>query len=136
MSTKQKMPSQRQLRVGELIRHALSELLARGETHDPELDGRVITVPEVRMSPDLKIATVYVMPLGGQKTHGVVKALGRDARHLRHELSRKVTLKFLPELRFRLDETFDEASRIDRLLASDAVRRDVDPAPDDAGSHD
>lgn len=122
-----KPPSQRQLRVGELIRHALSDALARGETRDPALDGVVITVPEVRMSPDLKIATVYVMPLGGGNREGLVKALARDAKILRREIAGRVSLKYMPELRFRIDETFDEAARIDRLLDSDVVRRDLDP---------
>lgn len=122
-----KPPSQRQLRVGELVRHALSNALARGETRDPALDGVVITVPEVRMSPDLKIATVYVMPLGGGDREGLVKALARDAKLLRREIAGRVSLKYMPELRFRMDETFDEAARIDRLLDSDTVRRDLDP---------
>ncbi len=122
-----KPPSQRQLRVGELVRHALSNALARGETRDPALDGVVITVPEVRMSPDLKIATVYVMPLGGGDREGLVKALARDAKLLRREVAGRVSLKYMPELRFRMDETFDEAARIDRLLDSDTVRRDLDP---------
>ncbi|MCG8445905.1 MAG: 30S ribosome-binding factor RbfA [Hyphomicrobiales bacterium] len=122
-----KPPSQRQLRVGELVRHALSNALARGETRDPALDGVVITVPEVRMSPDLKIATVYVMPLGGGDRGGLVKALARDAKLLRREIAGRVSLKYMPELRFRMDETFDEAARIDRLLDSDTVRRDLDP---------
>ena len=122
-----KSPSQRQLRVGELVRHALSNALARGETRDPALDGVVITVPEVRMSPDLKIATVYVMPLGGGDREGLVKALARDAKLLRREIAGRVSLKYMPELRFRMDETFDEAARIDRLLDSDTVRRDLDP---------
>ena len=122
-----KPPSQRQLRVGELVRHALSNALARGETRDPALDGVVITVPEVRMSPDLKIATVYVMPLGGGDREGLVKALARDAKLLRREIAGRVSLKYMPELRFRMDETFDEAARIDRLLDSDTDRRDLDP---------
>ena len=122
-----KPPSQRQLRVGELVRHALSNALARGETRDPALDGVVITVPEVRMSPDRKIATVYVMPLGGGDREGLVKALARDAKLLRREIAGRVSLKYMPELRFRMDETFDEAARIDRLLDSDTVRRDLDP---------
>lgn len=120
-----KGPTQRQLRVGELVRHALAEAIQRGETRDPALDGLVITVPEVRMSPDLKIATAYVMPLGGQHSDGIVKALARDAKILRKEIASKVALKFVPELRFRMDETFDEAQRIDQLLDSDKVRQDL-----------
>lgn len=111
-------PSQRQLRVGELIRHSLSDLLARGDRHDPDLAGLTITVPEVRMSPDLKIATAFVMPLGGVGQDKIVKALAREARLLRRELAHSVKLKYLPELRFRLDTSFDEAGRIDALLAT------------------
>ncbi|MCB1491248.1 MAG: 30S ribosome-binding factor RbfA [Rhodobiaceae bacterium] len=111
-------PSQRQLRVGELIRHALANILAHGDMRDPDLAGLVITVPEVRMSPDLKIATVYVMPLGGVGQDRVVKALAREARSLRHELARAVTLKYMPDLRFRLDTSFDEAAHMDSLLDS------------------
>lgn len=118
-------PSQRQLRVGELIRHALSDLLARGDLHDPALTKMVITVPEVRMSPDLKLATVFVMPLGGKSVETVVKALAREAPRIRKELARAVTLKYLPDLRFRLDTSFDEATRINELLAQQSVRRDL-----------
>ena len=109
-------PSQRQLRVGELIRHAVSQVLERGEVHDPEVAGKSITVTEVRMSPDLKVATAYVMPLGGADDVGVVEALGRVAPFLRRRIGGVVALKFLPELRFVADETFDHASRIDELL--------------------
>ncbi len=116
-------PSQRQLRVGEVIRHALSDILARGDMRDPDLSGLVITVPEVRMSPDLKIATVFVMPLGGEGQDRVVKALAREAPTLRREIAHGITLKFLPELRFRLDTSFEEAGRIDALLASQDHRR-------------
>ncbi len=119
-------PSQRQLRVGELIRHALSEILARGEVHDPELSGLVITVPEVRMSPDLKIATAYVMPLGGAHQEEVTKLLARNARFLRGEVAHRVSLKYAPQLRFMLDETFAEADRISSLLHDPRVSRDLD----------
>lgn len=118
-------PSQRQLRVGELMRHALSEVLARGEIHDPVLQTNVVTVPEVRMSPDLKIATCFVMPLGGKDQPEVIQALARNKRYLRGELAHRTNLKFAPDLRFRIDESFEEGSRIDRLLESDEVRRDV-----------
>ena len=117
--------SQRQLRVGELVRHALSEILGRGDVQDPALAGAAITVPEVRMSPDLKVATAYVMPLGGRNGEAVVQALGRNARFLRGEVSRRVALRFSPELRFRLDRSFDQASRLDALLRSEPVRRDL-----------
>lgn len=121
-----RMPSQRQLRVGELVRHALSEILARGEVNDPELSGLVITVPEVRMSPDLKIATAYVMPLGGAHQEEVTKLLARHARFLRGEVAHRVSLKFAPQLRFMLDETFAEADRITSLLHDPRVARDLD----------
>lgn len=119
------LPSQRQLRAGELIRHALAEILQRGDSGDPVLDRASITVPEVRMSPDLRIATAYVMPLGGRDVEAILAALRRNARALRGAVARKVTLKFMPELRFARDETFDEADRIDALLRSPQVRRDL-----------
>jgi ribosome-binding factor A len=118
--------SQRQLRVGELVRHALAELLARGEVHDPVIEGHLITVPEVRMTADLRLATVYVMPLGGRDADAVVAALERNKRYLRGEIARHVNLKFAPEIRFRIDERFDEAERIEKLLRTPAVRRDLD----------
>jgi ribosome-binding factor A len=117
--------SQRQLRVGELIRHALAEMLTRGEVHDPVLEGHMITVPEVRMTADLRLATIYVMPLGGRDADEVVAALERNKRFLRGEISRHVNLKFAPEIRFRIDERFDEAERIEKLLRTPAVRRDL-----------
>ncbi|HEX2216480.1 MAG TPA: 30S ribosome-binding factor RbfA [Xanthobacteraceae bacterium] len=126
-------PSQRALRVGELVRHALADMLTRGEVHDPALEGRMITVPEVRMSPDLRLATVYVMPMGGHDRQKVVAALDRNKRFLRGEIGRRVNLKFAPDLRFRIDDRFDEAARIDKLLQSPEVKRDLDhePADDD-----
>jgi ribosome-binding factor A len=124
-------PSQRLLRVGELIRHALADMLARGEVHDPVLEGHMITVPEVRMSPDLRLATVYVMPLGGRDTQKVMDALERNKRFLRGELARRVNLKFAPDLRFRADERFDEAERIEKLLRTPEVQRDLGPRKDD-----
>jgi ribosome-binding factor A len=119
-------PSQRQLRVGELIRHALAEMLARGEVHDDVLSAHVVTVPEVRMSPDLRLASIYVMPLGGKDVQAVVAALDRNKKSIRAEIARAINLKFAPDIRFLPDETFDEAQRIDRLLASDKVRQDID----------
>jgi ribosome-binding factor A len=118
-------PSQRMLRVGEVVRHALADLLSRGEVSDPVLAGHVITVPEVRMSADLKHATAYVMPLGGQDVQAVVKALEHNRKRLRMELARRIDMKFVPELRFRADERFAEAERIDRLLRSPEVARDL-----------
>jgi ribosome-binding factor A len=124
-------PSQRQLRVGELIRHALAEMLTRGEVHDPVIEGHLITVPEVRMTADLKLATIYVMPLGGRDTEPVLAALERNKRFLRGEIAHRVNLKFAPEIRFRIDERFDEAERIEKLLRTPAVRRDLDHETDD-----
>ncbi|ADH91171.1 ribosome-binding factor A [Ancylobacter novellus DSM 506] len=119
-------PSQRQLRVGELVRHALAEILARGDLPDPALSKVMITVPEVRMSPDLKIATCYVMPLGGKDHKAAIDALATNAKPLRGEIARRVELKFVPELRFRIDTSFEEGDRIDALLRSPQVQRDLD----------
>ena len=118
-------PSQRQLRVGELIRHALAEMLARGEIHDDVLAKYVITVPEVRLSPDLRLATCYIMPLGGQDVAPVLKALTGHKRYIRGEIAHRVNLKYAPDVRFLQDESFAEAERIDALLYSDKVRQDI-----------
>jgi len=122
-------PSQRALRVGELIRHALADMLSRGEVHDPVLEGHMITVPEVRMAPDLRLATAYVMPLGGRDAKDVIAALERNKKFLRGEIAHRVNLKFAPDLRFRIDDRFDEAERIKKLLATPAVRRDLEKKP-------
>lgn len=119
-------PSQRQLRVGELVRHALADILTRGGIPDPALERSVITVPEVRMSPDLKLATAYVMPLGGKDADKVVAALERNKKYLRGELGRRVELRSVPELRFRVDTSFDIGQKMDELLDSPDVRRDVE----------
>ncbi len=124
-------PSQRQLRAGEVIRHAIAEILSRGEVHDPVLQGHMITVPEVRMTPDLRLATIYVMPLGGQDKQPVLDALERNKRYLRGEIARRVNLKFAPDIRFRLDDRFDEAERIEKLLRSPQVKRDLEGTGDD-----
>jgi ribosome-binding factor A len=124
-------PSQRQLRVGEAVRHAVSEMLARGEVHDPVIEGHMITVPEVRMSPDLRLATIYVMPLGGRDTDEVIAALDRNRRYLRGEIARRVNLKFAPDIRFRPDERFDEAERIEKILRMPQVQRDLDKGSDE-----
>ena len=118
-------PTQRQLRVGEVIRRALSDALMRGETHEPELDGISITVTEVRPSPDLKIVTVYVMPLGGANGEAIIKALARAKTELRRAVNKATALKFSPDLRFRLDETFDQFDATRRLLNDDRVKRDL-----------
>ena len=121
-----KGPSQRQQRVAELVRHALAEVLQRGDVLDPVLSTHVVTIPEVRMSPDLKLATAYVMPLGGQDEKPVLEALERNRKALRTEVEHRLSnMKYAPDLRFRRDETFDEAARIDALLNSERVRRDT-----------
>jgi ribosome-binding factor A len=117
--------SQRQLRVGEIVRRAISDIFSHGGVHDPVLEGHLITVPEVRMSPDLKLATIYVMPLGGRDTDIVLEALERNRKFLRGEVARRVNLKFAPDIRFRVDERFDEAERIEKLLRTPAVQRDL-----------
>jgi ribosome-binding factor A len=117
--------SQRQLRVGELVRHAMAEMLTRGDVHDPVIEGHLITVPEVRMSPDLRLATVYVMPMGGRDAEQVIAAFERHKKFLRAEIAQRINLKFAPDLRFRIDERFAEAERIDKLLRSPPVARDL-----------
>jgi len=124
-------PSQRQLRVGELIRHALAEMLMRGDVHDPTIETHMITVPEVSMSPDLRLATIYVMPLGGRDAKPVIDALERNKKFLRGEIARRINLKFAPEIRFRFDERFDEAERIEKILRTPAVRRDLESGGDE-----
>jgi ribosome-binding factor A len=123
--------SQRQLRVGELVRHALADMLARGEVHDPVIEGHLITVPEVRMSADLRIATVYVMPMGGRDADKVLAAFDHHKKFLRGEIAHRINLKFAPDIRFRIDERFAEAERIDKLLRSPAVKRDLDDEGED-----
>jgi ribosome-binding factor A len=117
--------SQRQLRVGEAVRHAVADILAHGNVHDPDLEGHIITVPEVRMSPDLKLATIYVMPLGGRDTEVVLAALERNKKFLRGEVAQRINLKFAPDIRFRVDDRFEEAERIEKLLRTPAVQRDI-----------
>ena len=129
-------PTQRQQRVAELVRHALSEVLARGDVRDEVIASHVITIPEVRMSPDLKLATAYVMPLGGKDENAVIAALDRHRKTLRQEVARRVNLKFAPDLRFRRDETFDEAARIEAILSSERVRRDTRKPSDDGSGDD
>ncbi len=124
--------SQRQLRVGEIVRHAIADILSHGSVHDPDLEGHIVTVPEVRMSPDLKLATVYVMPLGGRDIDVVIAALERHKKFLRGEVARRVNLKFAPDVRFRVDERFDEAERIEKLLRTPAVQKDLAPDSQDS----
>ncbi|MGH6805122.1 MAG: 30S ribosome-binding factor RbfA [Methyloceanibacter sp.] len=123
---KGKPPSQRQLKVGEIIRHALADIFFRGEIVDEVLSRHSITVPEVRMSPDLKLATVYVLPLGGGEADEAVAHLEKHKRYLRGLLAKRVSMKFMPELRFRVDTSFEKSARIDELLASPKVARDLD----------
>lgn len=122
-----KGPSQRQLRVGEQVRHALAELLQRGEIQDDVIESHVISVSEVRMSPDLKLATVFVAPLGAKDEDVVVEALNRHARYIRGRMSPALRqMRYMPEFRFRLDTSFDNFRKIDELLHSPEVARDLD----------
>ena len=118
-------PSQRQLRVGELIRHALADILQRGEVHDAELEGMVVSVPEVRVTPDLKLATVFLMPLGGKGADTVVDVFDRNKRFLRGEIAHRINLRYAPDLRFQLDTSFAEGDRVDALLRRPEVKRDL-----------
>ena len=118
-------PSQRQLRVGELIRRTLSDVLMRGELHDPDLTRLSITVGEVRVSPDLRVATAYVLPLGGDGAEAAVQGLARHQGELRHVLGKQLTLKNVPELRFRVDDTFERMDRTREIFADEKVRRDL-----------
>ena len=119
-------PSQRQLRVGELIRRTLSEVLMRGDIHDPDLNRMSVTVGEVRTSPDLKIATAYVLPLGGEGQDNLIDLLARNKSELRRLIGKKLDLKYTPDLRFRLDKTFDQMDETRRLFSQEKVRRDVE----------
>ncbi|WP_306112850.1 MULTISPECIES: 30S ribosome-binding factor RbfA [unclassified Roseovarius] len=119
-------PSQRQLRVGELIRRTLSEVLMRGDIHDPDLNRLSVTVGEVRTSPDLKVATAYVLPLGGKGQDEIIGLLARNKSELRRIIGKKLELKYAPDLRFRLDETFDQMDETRRLFSQDEVRRDLE----------
>jgi ribosome-binding factor A len=121
-----KAPSQRQLKVGELIRHALAEIFSRGEIVDDVLARHSLTVPEVRMTPDLKLATAYVITLGGGEASEAVEHLNKHKRYLRGEVAKRVNMKFMPEIRFKVDTSFEASARIDELLASPQVARDLD----------
>lgn len=119
-------PSQRQLKVGELIRHALADIFFRGEIVDEVLSRHSLTVPEVRMTPDLKLATVYVLPLGGGDAEDAVEHLNKHKRFLRGEVAKRISMRFMPELRFKVDTSFEASARIDELLASPKVARDLE----------
>jgi ribosome-binding factor A len=124
-------PSQRQLRVGELLRHALSEIIGRGDIRDPALEGTAVTVLEVSVSPDLRHAVAYVMPLGGIRKDEILQALKRSRRFVRGQLAREIKLKFMPDVDFRLDTTFDYSDSVQRLLHDPRVARDLgDPEPE------
>jgi ribosome-binding factor A len=118
-------PSQRQLKVGELIRHALAEIFSRGEIVDEVLSRHSLTVPEVRMTPDLKLATAYVLTLGGGEASEAVEHLNKHKRVLRGEVAKRVNMRYMPELRFKVDTSFEASARIDELLASPDVARDL-----------
>ena len=124
-------PSQRQLRVGEALRHALAEVLRENEIRDPDLDGVSVTVTQVKPSPDMRYATVYCEPLGGQNAKEIVAALNRHKGFLRGEMGHLITMKFTPELRFVEDESFAEAQKIETILKSDRVSRDLSSPSDD-----
>jgi len=125
-------PSQRQLRVGEQVRHALSDVIARGEVRDDVIEGTVISISEVRMSPDLKIATAFVSPLGAKDDNAVIKALAKNAKFIRGRVSGALRqMKYMPEFRFRLDTSFDNMARSDALLRSPEVARDLDDEDED-----
>ena len=132
MSNDKSMPSQRQLRVGEQVRHALTEVIQRGDIRDPVLEGCVLSVNEVRMSPDLKIATVYITALGRADMDPVIKALAANAKFLRGRVGPALRqMKYMPQFRFRADTSFDNFSKIDELLRSPEVARDLDHGEDD-----
>ena len=124
-SVKSHAPTHRLERVGELIRHALAEALTRGDVPDASLDKHPVTIPAVKMSPDLKLATISVMPLGGEGAASILDALNRNKKELRALLARRINLKFAPDLRFALDGSFDAQARIDALLRSPEVARDL-----------
>ena len=129
-------PTQRMLRVGEIVRHALASFFARGEIEDPLLIGKVITVPEVRMTPDLKLANAYIMPLGGEHAAEIAEALNRHRKFIRGRIGSELDLKFTPDFKFFVDDTFEAYGRIDALLRSDRVARDLETEVDDEGNSD
>ena len=128
-------PTQRQLRVGEALRHALADILRRGDIRDPDLAGVSVTITQVKPSPDMRYATVFCEPLGGQNVKAVVAALNKHKGYLRGEMGRLITMKFTPELRFVEDESFAEAQKIETILKSSRVQQDL-AAPDEDGEED
>ncbi|WP_293451240.1 30S ribosome-binding factor RbfA [Planktotalea sp.] len=121
-------PSQRQLRVGELIRRALSEILQRGDIHDPDLNRLSVTIGEVRVTPDLRVATVYALPLGGEGKDDIIALLAKNKWELRHLINKKLALKHSPDMRFRLDEMFDKMDETRRMFEQEHVRKDIERA--------
>lgn len=119
------------LRVAELIRHAIAEILTRGGLQDPILEHHIVTIPKVKMSPDLKLATIFVMPLGGKDAEPVLEALDNHRKFLRGEIARRINLRAAPELRFKTDESFVNSAKIDALLNSEKVRKDLGREPGD-----
>lgn len=124
-------PSQRMLRIAELIRHTMSDLLTRGTINDPLLEGRVISVPDVRISPDLKLATIYILPLGGKDMNEVVAALDQHRKFLRGEIAKRINLKFAPDIRFKADQSFEYGTKIDALFNEPKVTQDLQKAADE-----
>jgi ribosome-binding factor A len=129
-------PGQRQLRVGELIRHAMADILTRGDVHDPALEGMVVTVPEVRVTPDLKLATIFLIPLGGKGMDTVVATFERNKRFLRGEIAHRINLRYAPQIRFQLDRSFEEGDRVDALLRKPEVQRDLKRTADSGEEDD
>jgi ribosome-binding factor A len=129
-------PSQRQLRVGEMLRHALAEILNRNEIRDPDLDGVSVTITQVKPSPDMRYATVYCEPLGGENAKAIVAALNKHKGFLRGEMGHRIAIKFTPELRFVEDESFAEALKIETILKSERVSRDIAASDEDAEDQD
>ena len=129
-------PSQRQLRVGEMLRHALAEVLTRNEIRDPDLEGVSVTITQVKPSPDMRYATVYCEPLGGRNAKEIVAALNRHKGFLRGEMGHRITMKFTPELRFVEDESFAEAQKIETILKSPEVQRDLTASHDEEKEED
>src|ERR1700761_2387019 len=128
-------PSQRQLRVGEMLRHALAEILRNNDIRDPDLDGVSVTITQVKPSPDMRYATVYCEPLGGKNAKEIVAALNRHKGYLRGQMGHMISTKFTPDLRFVEDESFAEAQKIETILKSPEVQRDL-AASDEDGEHD
>ena len=129
-------PSQRQLRVGEALRHALAEILFRNEIRDPDLDGVSVTITQVKPSPDMRYATVYCEPLGGENAREVIAALNRHKGFLRGEMGHRLTMKFTPDLRFVEDVSFAEAQKIETILKSPDVQRDLQAQRDEDGEEE